>query len=233
MSITKKRRYDSWETYIRRIHKQVHPDGGISGEGMSTMEALLDDGLRQIVQKANLLASKMDKKTLNTAMIQAAIHLTIPGELKKHAITEGTKAVRKYKDSKGGGLRVSAGARAGLTLAPSRVKTAMVAQSCLERKSETAAVYLAAVLEYLAAEVLELAGNSASKRGRKRVDPRDILLAVRNDIELSRLYAKVVLPGGVIPNIEEALIPKKGAKKPRKKKTTKKKKKKTTKKRKK
>jgi len=76
------------------------------------------------------------------------------------------------------------------------------------------AVYLAAVLEYMSAEVLEISGNYAKGSSRKRITPRHILLAVKNDDELARLLRDVVFPNsGVLPNIVPELLKKKLPKK--------------------
>ncbi|PVU91978.1 hypothetical protein BB559_003910 [Furculomyces boomerangus] len=76
--------------------------------------------------------------------------------------------------------------------------------------SSTASVYMSGVLEYLIAELLELAGNAAKDNKRQRISPRHLQLAVRNDDELRKLLKDVTIPqGGVLPNIHSALLPQK------------------------
>ena len=82
------------------------------------------------------------------------------------------------------------------------------------RVSSAAPVYLAAVLEYCVAEVLELAGNAAKDNQRQRITPRHIQLAVRSDDELNRFFADAIITsGGVLPNIHQSLMPAKKGKK--------------------
>lgn len=73
---------------------------------------------------------------------------------------------------------------------------------------------MAAALEYLTAEILELAGNAAHDNKKHRILPRHIQLAVRNDQELDKLLGSVLIPsGGVLPNLHPTLLPKKTVKK--------------------
>merc|ERR1711943_82118 len=101
-------------------------------------------------------------------------------------------------------------ARAGLQFPVGRIARFMKHGRFAERVGAGAAVYLAAVLEYLAAEVLELAGNAAKDNKKTRIVPRHIQLAIRNDEELNKLLSNTTIAaGGVLPNIHVFLIPQK------------------------
>ena len=113
------------------------------------------------------------------------------------------------KGKTAGKKAVSRSAKAGLQFPVGRIARYLKKGRYAERIGAGAPVYLAAVLEYLSAEVLELAGNAARDNKKTRIVPRHIQLAVRNDEELSKLLAGVTLPeGGVLPNIHAVLLPK-------------------------
>merc|ERR1712025_341725 len=102
---------------------------------------------------------------------------------------------------------VSRASKAGLQFPVGRIARFMKQGRYAERVGAGAPVYLAAVLEYLAAEVLELAGNAAKDNKKGRIVPRHIQLAVRNDEELARLLKDTTIAaGGVLPNIHQELI---------------------------
>ena len=122
---------------------------------------------------------------------------------------KGGKAKGKTASSK----QVSRSARAGLQFPVGRIARFLRTGRYAERIGSGAPVYLAAVLEYLAAEILELAGNAAKDNKKTRIIPRHILLAIRNDEELNKLMANTTISdGGVLPNINPSLLPSKSKK---------------------
>ena len=114
----------------------------------------------------------------------------------------------------GSGKSVSRSAKAGIQFPIGRIARFLKKGKYAERVGSGAPVYVAAVLEYLAAEVLELAGNAAKDNKKSRIIPRHIQLAVRNDEELNKLMRNTTIAnGGVLPEIRKELLPKVKAKK--------------------
>lgn len=114
------------------------------------------------------------------------------------------------KGKTGTGKTTSRSAKAGLQFPVGRVGRYLKQGKYATRIGAGAPVYLAAVLEYLCAEILELAGNAARDNKKSRIIPRHLQLAVRNDEELNKLLGGVTIAsGGVLPNIHAVLLPKK------------------------
>ncbi|KAJ6775462.1 HISTONE H2A [Salix purpurea] len=123
-----------------------------------------------------------------------------------------TKATKGAGGRRGGDRKksVSKSTKAGLQFPVGRISRFLKKGRYAQRLGSGAPIYMAAVLEYLAAEVLELAGNAARDNKKTRINPRHVLLAVRNDEELGKLLQGVTIAsGGVLPNINPVLLPKK------------------------
>ena len=95
-----KRRRESYAIYIYKVLKQVHPDTGISSKAMGIMNSFVNDVFERIAGEASRLAHYNKRSTISSREIQTAVRLLLPGELSKHAVSEGTKAVTKYTSSK-------------------------------------------------------------------------------------------------------------------------------------
>ncbi|MEE6468316.1 hypothetical protein FKM82_008255 [Ascaphus truei] len=107
----------------------------------------------------------------------------------------------------------SKSSKAGLAFPVGRIHRLLKKGNYAERIGSGSAIYLAAALEYMCAEVLELSGNAARDNKKARILPRHIQLAVRNDEELNKLFAGVTIAeGGVLPNIQAQLLQKKTSK---------------------
>ena len=96
----KGRRKESYAIYIYKVLKQVHPDTGISSKAMSIMNSFVNDLFERIAAEASRLAHYNKRSTITSREIQTAVRLLLPGELAKHAVSAGTKAVTKYTSSK-------------------------------------------------------------------------------------------------------------------------------------
>ena len=96
----KKTRKESYGTYIYKVLKQVHPDVGISTKAMSILNSFVNDIFGRVATESSKLAAYNKKSTISSREIQTAVRLLLPGELAKHAVSEGTKAVTKYTSSK-------------------------------------------------------------------------------------------------------------------------------------
>ena len=91
---------ESYGIYIYKVLKQVHPDVGVSSKAMSIMNSFVNDIFERIAAEASRLTHYNKKSTITSREIQTAVRLLLPGELAKHAVSEGTKAVTKYTTSK-------------------------------------------------------------------------------------------------------------------------------------
>lgn len=92
----RKARKETYSSYIYKVLKQVHPDTGISNKAMAILNSFVNDIFERIASEASKLASYSKKSTISSREIQTSVRLILPGELAKHAISEGTKSVTKF-----------------------------------------------------------------------------------------------------------------------------------------
>ncbi|KAG1862454.1 histone-fold-containing protein [Suillus tomentosus] len=97
----KKVRKETYSSYVYKVLKQVHPDTGISNKAMAILNSFVNDIFERIATEASKLAAYSKKSTISSREIQTAVRLILPGELAKHAISEGTKSVTKFSSSGG------------------------------------------------------------------------------------------------------------------------------------
>ncbi len=94
-----KARKETYSSYIYKVLKQTHPDTGITTKAMSIMNSFVNDIFERVATEASKLAAYNKKSTISSREIQTAVRLILPGELAKHAVSEGTRAVTKYTSS--------------------------------------------------------------------------------------------------------------------------------------
>jgi histone H2B len=89
-------RHETFSVYIYKVLKQVHSDVGVSKKSMAIMNSFINDIFEKVALEASKLVRYNKKHTLSAREVQSAVKLLLPGELAKHAIIEGAKAVNKY-----------------------------------------------------------------------------------------------------------------------------------------
>uniref|UniRef100_M4DUT2 Histone H2B n=1 Tax=Brassica campestris TaxID=3711 RepID=M4DUT2_BRACM len=95
----KRKSVETYKIYIFKVLKQAHPDIGISRKAMGIMNSFINDIFEKLAGEASKLARYNKKPTITSREIQTAVRLVLPGELAKHAVSEGTKAVTKFTSS--------------------------------------------------------------------------------------------------------------------------------------
>jgi histone H2A len=175
--------------YTKKVLSQLHSDMRLSEDAKCQMTQFINTIGQKIMHAADLMITN---KTIDSRIIMSAVKIVFPDELARHAMSEGSKAVQKFTTGGAGtkSHRESVAIRSGLTFPPSRARH-IIEQSKHSRISATAPVYLAGVLEYITADLLELSGNAARDNNKKTVTPVFMLLAIRHDEELSQLMTNI------------------------------------------
>ena len=163
--------------------------------------SITESALKTLNDHSNILCATLSKKakeisntkTLSSKDIQTAVRLVLPGELAKHAVSEGTKAVIKYTSSKHVADKKSRTERANLVVSVSRVEK-FIREFC-DRVSDAAPVYLAAVVQYMIEELVELTYPVTTHMyKKKRITPDHIERAIKEDGEITCLLKTLHIP---------------------------------------
>jgi len=96
----KKRRTETYNIYIYKVLKQVHPEIGVSKKAMNILNSFVNDTFEKIVGESGKLCKYGKRQTLSAREVQSACRLVLPGELSKHALSEGQKALTKYQGTR-------------------------------------------------------------------------------------------------------------------------------------
>lgn len=174
---------EKFDVYIRKVLYNVHPYTNISKDTLFQINSILNLIANRITS-VSLNLCRLDKKsTISGKHVRDAVRLLLPGDLARIGVSELTKAIAKASSLR----RVTTTNRvhAGLQFPPTRVGHFLTDHS--SRTSAVSKIAMAAVLEYLSAELLELVGNVTKNQNKKTINVRHLFLAINNDEELSKL----------------------------------------------
>ena len=222
---------------VQCVSKQVHPNLLLSIAGIGTINdylsllmGMLGKNLHRFSQAPKYDENEEDgygneryigeQFVYNSRAVQSCVRSMFPGELAKHAVSEGTKAVTKYFNSDG---VEELGANNDIYLFYQENKDAFsatrlqfdilecgagISQHVKHDITITSAIFITGVIEYICAEILELAGNAARDLESPRILPRHIVLAIEGDEELDLLFGRrynPVINAGIIVHIHRQL----------------------------
>ncbi len=187
----------SYKVYLRSLIKENGT--GVGQIASPQLNAMVVDLINRICTEILLAkASTRNKiKTVQPNDVQTAIRLMYPGELARHAIAYGTKAVSKFQAAESTGNRTTfTEFRFGVGRIERHMRLQLGAGG---RISKTAPLYVADAVGYVMSEIIGMASNSARDRKAVRINSRDIFLAIQNDSELQKLFGNSLMAAtGVI-----------------------------------
>lgn len=217
----KRKRTKYFDLYINKALKQVSTNE-ITSNAKQQLNNLLITISKILTEKSLYLVQISKKKTLSIKEIENAIQILFIGDLKNILIKEGSSSVQKYKDSKNTEKKgFSRQNQVGIIFPPSICEKFLrnFGNSNVMITSESS-IYLASVLEYLSAEILDLSSSIACSNDRIRITVRDLELAIRTDYEFNTFFNTwqiKFIGGGIIPFLNPAILEKKKSVKKKKK----------------
>ena len=210
-----KKKTHFFEIYISKVLKQVSENGGITMNAKQQINSCLCTIAKHISFTSLNITMLSKKKTITEKEIISAIKILFTDELLNNSLTEGNNAINNFKNSKDSHLgekNICRQKKAGIIFSPSLLEKFLKQFGYIKiMVSSLAPVFLAAVLEYLTYEILDISNDICKENKRVRINVRDLELSIRSDIELDNLFTKLninLLGGGVIPFIHSSLITK-------------------------
>lgn len=197
----------SFRPYIHHVIGYAAPGKDITGSALNELNLIVHFIAEQLVNRASQLVLSRHEKTIRSPDIQASVNLVFPEDLAKYAVNEGTKFTARYNASSADNIKNELGKRAkpirrsvkaSLLFPVSRVENIMRIHMKNTLLGHLAPIYLTAVLEYIVAEILELAGSIATDKKVKRINNSHLIQAIHNDYELNLLLKDVTLSSGVV-----------------------------------
>lgn len=212
--------------YSHSVMKYCHPDTGITGKAASQINAIIFYIGKDLANRITKITLQSGRATITSEVIRTAVQSIFPAELAKHAFSFGEKSVEKFTHSietKSEGVKTTKASRAELQFPPDRVKRFFKGATSDQKflghtslkTSDSAMVYLSAVLEYIVAEIMKLSGSAAKDNKLQRITNRHIFLAIANDEELVKLMKNVGIrlgASGVLSDIHPSLLETSGKK---------------------
>lgn len=215
---------NSWKTYLHKTLKQVHPDSQISAKTREQLDEFVKILARTLAESARVACINARKSTVGKAEVALAVQLHLSGALARNALKKLEDSVEKFQTNKAMKEKSELAQKDEGRLPPVRREQAagLLFSVALAEKfirefgasdlsvSKNSSVALAAVLQYVSEEILELAGNAARDGKKVIITIRHVYLAIANDVELRSLMDSLnieFLGGGVVPSIRGELLP--------------------------
>jgi histone H3/H4 len=205
---SKKKKTRLFETYISKVLKQIDPRNGITSNSKQQLNSAICIIAKKIADMALKLTIISKKKTISSKEISNVVKLLLVDELQTNAEKEGQKAIKNFscQNNIGGGRQMKSG-----ILFPPSICEKFLRQFGLSKLMVTnnAPVFMASVLEYITAEILDLAHVNTTKNKRVRITIRDLQISIDNDVELQTLFKNLhisFLGGGVKQFIHASIL---------------------------
>lgn len=188
---------------IKKVLALVHPTLQIKKVSIELINNMILDLAKKLIKTSELMSRLSKRVTINNKELTSALILIMPNDLVNNAVEEGRKAVYRTKINSVNKSKKSKENKAELQLKVSVTRNIVENQiGKNSRISKEYSIYLTAVLEYLVAEIIDLTGIYIQEHEEhKKITPKDIMMAIRNDSELNALFHGFILGTGVVPNI--------------------------------